>query len=72
MKVNSIFLLFFFSLAVFFSFLIFMLNQSEVLLDILFQDIVVRLGALTLGAFLTGLLTCIILESVYFYQKDKN
>ena len=72
MKIKSILLLLIFSVVAFFSFLIFRLNQSEVLLDVLFQDIVVRLGALTLGAFLTGLLTCIILESIYFYQKDKN
>ena len=72
MKVNSIFLLLTFSLVVFFSFLIFKLNQSEVLLDILFSDIKVRLGVLILGSFLAGLLSCLIFEFIYFYKKNKD
>ena len=72
MKVNSILLLLIFSLVVFSSFLIFKLNQTEVLLDLLFDDIKVRLGALALASFLAGLLTCLILESIYFYKKNKD
>ena len=72
MKVNSILLLLLFSLVVFSSFLIFKLNQTEVLLDLLFDDIKVKLGVLTLASFLAGLLTCLILESIYFYKKNKD
>ena len=72
MRVSLIVLLLFFSLVVFSSFLIFKLNQTEVLLDILFKDFPVRLGVLTLVSFLAGLLTCFILEAIYFYKKNNN
>ena len=72
MKVNSIILLLVFSLLIFFSFLIFRLNQIEVSLDILFKEIPVRLGTLTLSAFVGGLITCLILESIYFFRKSKD
>ena len=72
MKVNHTILLFVFSLLIFFSFLIFRLNQVEVSLDILFKEIQVRLGALTLSVFLVGLITCLILEFIYFFKKSKD
>ena len=72
MKVSSILLLLIFSLVVFLSFLIFRLNQAEVLLDLLFVDVMVKLGVLTLASFLAGLLSCLILESIYFYKKNKD
>jgi len=72
MKVSSILLLLIFSLVVFLSFLIFKLNQAEVLLDLLFVDVMVKLGVLTLASFLAGLLSCLILESIYFYKKNKD
>jgi uncharacterized integral membrane protein len=72
MKVSSILLLLIFSLVVFLSFLIFRLNQTEVLLDLLFVDVMVKLGVLTLASFLAGLLSCLILESIYFYKKNKD
>ena len=72
MKVSSILLLLIFSFVVFLSFLIFRLNQTEVLLDLLFVDVMVKLGVLTLASFLAGLLSCLILESIYFYKKNKD
>ena len=72
MKVKHTILLFVFSLLIFFSFLIFRLNQVEVSLDILFKEIQVRLGALTLSVFLVGLITCLILEFIYFFKKSKD
>tara|TARA_Y100001960_G_scaffold125130_1_gene133420 strand:- start:1288 stop:1506 length:219 start_codon:yes stop_codon:yes gene_type:complete len=72
MKVSSILLLLIFSLVVFLSFLIFRLNQAEVLLDLLFVDVMVKLGVLTLASFLAGLLSCLILESIYFYKKNRD
>ncbi|SVD32571.1 uncharacterized protein METZ01_LOCUS385425, partial [marine metagenome] len=44
MKTKSIILLLIFSLVIFFSFLIFRLNQIEVTLDLLFREIQVKLG----------------------------
>tara|TARA_B100001105_G_C22257268_1_gene385161 strand:+ start:86 stop:244 length:159 start_codon:yes stop_codon:yes gene_type:complete len=52
--------------------MIFKLNNNLVSLDILFKEIEVRLGVLTLSAFLTGLLTCLVFELIYFYKKNKN
>ena len=72
MKVNSIVLLLVFSLIIFLSFLLFRLNQDEVFLDILFKDIQVRLGLLVLSSFVAGLITCLILESIYFLRKNKE
>ena len=72
MKVNLIILLLLFSLVIFFSFLILQLNQLEVSLDLLFKEIDIRLGLLTLCSFVAGLITCLILESIYFYKKNKN
>jgi len=71
MKVKSIILILIFSLVIFFSFLIFRLNQLEVSLDLLFQEIQVRLGLLVLSTFLAGILTCLILEALYFYKRNK-
>ncbi len=72
MKIKSIIFLLFFSLVIFFSFLIFRLNQIEVTLDLLFQEIQVRLGLVVLIAFLTGILTCLILEFLYFYKRNRD
>ena len=48
------------------------LNQLEVSLDLLFKEIQVQLGLLTLGAFIVGAITCLVLESIYFYKRNKN
>jgi len=72
MKVSSIFLILIFSLVIFFSFLLLRLNQVEVSLDLLFKEIQIRLGLLTLSAFVVGLITCLVLESVYLYKRNKN
>jgi len=72
MKTKSIILLLIFSLVIFFSFLIFRLNQIEVTLDLLFKEIQVSLGLVVLSAFLTGVLTCLILEFLYFYKRNKE
>ncbi len=72
MKVSSIALLLVFSLVIFFSFLLLRLNQVEVSLDLLFKEIQIRLGLLTLGAFVVGLITCLVLESIYLYKRNKN
>ena len=54
------------------AFLIFRLNQMEVSIDLIFKEIQVKLGFLTLSSFVVGLLTCLILESIYFYKRNKN
>ncbi len=72
MKIKTIILLLIFSLAIFFSFLIFRLNQIEVSLDLLFQEIQVRLGLVVLSTFLSGILTCLILEFLYFYNRNRD
>jgi len=72
MKTKSIILLLIFSSVIFFSFLIFRLNQIEVSLDLLFQEIKVKLGLVVLSAFVAGILTCFILEFLYFYKKNKD
>ncbi|SVD97260.1 uncharacterized protein METZ01_LOCUS450114 [marine metagenome] len=72
MKVNSIILLLIFTLVIFFSFLLLRLNQTEVSLDLLFKEISIRLGLLALSAFVAGLITCLVLESIYFYKRNKN
>jgi len=72
MKTKSLILLLIFSLVIFFSFLIFKLNQIEVRLDLLFQEIQIKLGIVVLSAFLAGISTCLILELVYFYRRNKD
>ena len=72
MKTKSIILLLIFSLVIFFSFLIFKLNQTEVTLDLLFREIQVKLGLVVLITFLAGISTCLILEFLYFYKRNKD
>ena len=72
MKVSSIFLILIFSLVIFFSSLLLRLNQVEISLDLLFKEIQIRLGLLTLGSFVVGLITCLVLESIYLYKRNKN
>jgi len=72
MKTKSILLLLIFSLVIFFSLLILRLNQIEVSLDLLFEEIKVRLGLVVLSAFLVGILTCLILEFLYYYKRNKD
>jgi len=72
MKTKSIILLLIFSLVIFFSFLIFRLNQIEVTLDLLFREIQVKLGLVVLSTFLAGISTCLILEFLYFYKRNKD
>ena len=66
MKTKSIILILIFSLVIFFSFLIFRLNQIEVTLDLLFREIQVKLGLVVLSTFLAGVSTCLILERAAF------
>ena len=72
MKVSSIVLLLIFSLVIFLSFLLLRLNQVEVSLDLLFKEIQIRLGLLALSSFVVGLITCLVLESIYLYKRNKN
>jgi len=48
------------------------LNQAEVLLDLLFLERNVKIGFLTLVAYLSGLVTCLVLEVIYFFRKNKE
>ena len=72
MKVSSILLLLIFSIVIFSSFLLLRLNQVEVSIDVLFKEIQIRLGLLTLSSFVAGLITCLVLESIYLYKRNKN
>tara|TARA_B000000460_G_C21260348_1_gene283033 strand:- start:231 stop:449 length:219 start_codon:yes stop_codon:yes gene_type:complete len=72
MKVSSIILLLVFTLVIFSSFLLLRLNQLEVSLDLLFKEIEIKSGMLTLSAFVAGLITCLVLESIYFYKRNKK
>ena len=47
-------------------------NQVEVSVDVLFKEIQIRLGLLTLSSFVVGLITCLVLESIYLYKRNKN
>ncbi|HIA44090.1 MAG TPA: DUF1049 domain-containing protein, partial [Gammaproteobacteria bacterium] len=44
----------------------------EVSLDLLFKEIQIRLGLLTLSSFVVGLITCLVLESIYLYTRNKH
>ena len=48
------------------------LNQVEVSLELLFYEVKVKIGFLTLIAYLSGLVSCLVLEAIYFFKKNKN
>jgi len=72
MRTNSIILILLFSLIIFFSFIVLRSNQLEVSLDLLFYEVKVKIGFLTLIAYLSGLVSCLVLEAIYFFKKNKN
>jgi len=72
MRLNTIILFLVFSAVLFFSILIFRLNQVEVFLDLLFFESQVKLGKIILISFLIGSFVTIILEAVYIFRRKKS
>ena len=72
MRINTILLFLVFSFVIFFSFLIFKLNQIDILLDLFFDEIQVKLGKVILVSFLSGSCITFILELLYMFGKDRS
>ncbi len=72
MRINTILLFLVFSFVIFFSFLIFKLNQIDILLDLFFDEIQVKLGRVILVSFLSGSSITLILELLYMFGKDRS
>lgn len=54
------------------AYLVLNLNAEIVLFDYLFNEIELSLGTLLISSFLFGSLVFLILEMVYFFNKNKN